>query len=77
MPSPRENELAAALERLKHNERVTLIRVSVSDDACPACFSLQGTYPKDQAPRLPPDGCSCPYGRARVYYEPVLAEIYP
>jgi hypothetical protein len=77
MASPREKELAAALERLKNNERVTLIRVSVSDDACPVCFSLQGAYPKDQAPKLPPDGCSCPLGRSRVFYEPVLAEIYP
>lgn len=70
-------ELSAALERLKKNERVTLIRVQVSDDACPVCFSLEGAYPKDQTPALPPAGCSCPHGRSRVSYAPVLAEIYP
>jgi hypothetical protein len=77
MPNPREKELAAARERLLNNNRVTLIRVSVSDDACPVCFSLQGAYPKAEAPILPPEGCSCPFGRSRVAYEPVLAEIYP
>jgi hypothetical protein len=70
-------ELAAALERLKNNERVTLIRIQVADDACPVCLSLEGAYPKSQVPVLPPDGCSCPHGRTRVSYAPVLAEIYP
>lgn len=77
MPTLREKELAAALERLQNNDRVRLIRVSVSDDACPVCFSLQGAYRKDEVPLLPPEGCSCPFGRSRVFYEPVLAEIYP
>jgi hypothetical protein len=75
MPSARE--LTAALDRLKKNDRVMLIRVAVPDDACPVCMSLQGVYTKEQVPVLPPDGCSCPGGRSRVYYEPVLAEIYP
>ncbi len=75
MPTP--TELNTALERLIHNERVTLIRVSVSADACPVCHALQGAYPKDRAPALPPEGCSCPFGRTRAFYEPVLAEIYP
>ena len=74
---PTVKEFAAALDRLKKNSRVTLIRVSVSDDACPVCTSLQGAYPKDAVPTLPPDGCSCPYGRSRAFYEPVLAEVYP
>ncbi len=74
---PSTQELAASLARLKQNDRITLIRVSISNDACPVCQSLQGAYPKDQVPVLPPEGCSCPGGRARVYYEPVLAEIYP
>ncbi|MDW8326897.1 MAG: hypothetical protein RMK99_10050 [Anaerolineales bacterium] len=77
MVSSKEEELAAVLERLKNNERVALIRVSISEDACPVCFSLQGAYPKDRAPKLPPDGCSCPLGRSRVFYEPVLVEVYP
>lgn len=70
-------ELAAALTRLKNNDRVTLIRVAVSDEACPVCQALQGAYQKAEVPALPPEGCSCPHGRARVYYQPVLAEIYP
>jgi hypothetical protein len=74
---PTAQEYAAALDRLKKNDRVSLIRVSVSDAACPVCASLQGAYPKDTVPALPPDGCSCPGNRSRVFYEPVLAEIYP
>jgi len=74
---PSAKELAAALDRLKKNDRVTLIRVAVPDDACPVCMSLQGAYPKDAVPALPPEGCSCPGGRSRVHYEPVLAEVYP
>ncbi len=69
-------ELRQALERLQANARVSRVRVSVSDDACPVCQALQGAYPKDQAPVLPPDGCSCAKG-ARVYYEPVLEEVFP
>jgi hypothetical protein len=74
---PTAAELNHSLERLKKNDRVTLIRVSVYHDACPVCQSLQGAYPKDSVPRLPPEGCSCPYGQSRCHYEPVLAEIYP
>jgi hypothetical protein len=54
-----------------------LIRVAVADHACPVCQSLQGAYPKDSVPALPPEGCSCPNGRSAVYYEPVLDEVYP
>ncbi|MGQ0604346.1 MAG: hypothetical protein ACT4QE_21910 [Anaerolineales bacterium] len=74
---PTAKELAAALDRLKNNDRVSLIRVAIADEACPVCHSLQGAYPKEKVPMLPPDGCSCPGGRSRTYYEPVLAEIYP
>jgi hypothetical protein len=74
---PTAKELAAALERLQKNERVSLIRVNVADDACPVCHSLEGAYSKGEVPVLPPDGCSCPRGIARVYYAPVLEEIYP
>ena len=74
---PTAQELAEALDRLIKNERVSLIRIAVPDSACPVCRSLQGVYPKDQVPRLPPEGCSCPYGQTRDFYEPVLSEIYP
>lgn len=74
---PTSQELAAALDRLRKNDRVTLIRISVPADACPVCRSLQGAYPKDSVPALPPEGCSCPFGRTRAAYDPVLAEVYP
>ena len=74
---PTSQELAAARDRLQQNDRVTLIRVSVPADACPVCYALQGAYAKAETPRLPPEGCSCPFGRCRSAYEPVLAEIYP
>lgn len=70
-------DLTAALDRLRRNDRVTLIRVAVPDNACPVCRELQGAYPKDSVPSLPPEGCSCPFGRTRAVYEPVLAEVYP
>jgi hypothetical protein len=76
MNMPTAVELAQALERMKHNDRVSLIRVSVYHDACPVCQSIQGAYPKDAAPALPPEGCSCAPS-CRCHYEPVLTEIYP
>jgi hypothetical protein len=73
---PKAAELADALEKLKRNDRVSLVRVSVWDAACPVCMSLQGAYPKDSVPKLPPEGCSCTPA-CTCYYEPVLTEIYP
>lgn len=69
-------EYAAARTRFQNNDRVSLIRVSVPHDACPVCQSLQGAYPKDSAPALPPEGCSCTPA-CRSFYEPVLTEVYP
>ncbi len=69
-------ELNATLTRMKANDRIALIRIAVPDDACPVCQSLQGAYPKEATPILPPEGCSCPHG-SRAHYEPVLTEIYP
>lgn len=74
---PTAHELTSALARLKNNDRVTLIRVDVAADACPVCQSLQGAYPKDSVPALPPEGCSCPFGRTKASYAPVLIEVYP
>lgn len=73
---PTTTEYASARTRLQHNDRVTLIRISVPHEACPVCQSIQGAYPKDSAPVLPPEGCSCTPA-CRAFYEPVLAEIYP
>ena len=73
----REKSLTAlALTKLKANDRVSLVRVSVGDNCCPACAAVQGAHPKDQVPALPVEGCSHVNG-CRCFYEPVLTEIFP
>jgi hypothetical protein len=67
---------AQSLKRMQANPRVKYVVVIVPGDACPACQNLTGTYPKDQAPRLPVESCSDPLG-CRAYYLPYLDEIYP
>jgi hypothetical protein len=67
---------AVALKRFRTNPRVMYIRVSVDGDCCPSCQEAQGTYPKDEVPLLPQEGCSHAMG-CRCFYEPVLSEIYP
>lgn len=64
---------AVALKRMQANPRVTAIRVTVSYDACPHCYELLRTYPKDEAPPLPHRGCSHENG-CRCFYEPVINE---
>lgn len=64
---------AVALRRLRDNPRVRAIRVSVAYDACPHCYELLKTYPKDEVPPLPHPGCSHKNG-CRCFYEPVLEE---
>ncbi len=64
---------AVALKHLQANPRVRLIRVSVANDACSYCYGLLKTYPKDQVPHLPHEGCSHTNG-CRCFYEPVLEE---
>jgi hypothetical protein len=67
---------ARARVKMQKNDRVSKIRVSISDNCCPACAAAQGAYAKEQVPILPIEGCS--HGRGcRCYYEPVLTEIYP
>jgi hypothetical protein len=70
------SETALALAKMQANDRVTQVRISIMDNACPACASMQGAYPKDKVPVLPTEGCSHPLG-CRCHYEPVLSEIYP
>ncbi|HJW91790.1 MAG TPA: hypothetical protein VJ436_14230 [Anaerolineales bacterium] len=67
---------AMALKRFRANPRVIRVRVEVMDDACPACAGIAGAYSKDEAPRLPVEGCSYKLG-CRCFYQPYLDEIYP
>ena len=71
-----QSQSALSRKKLQGNDRVSLIRVSVANDACPACFASQGAYPKQSVPVLPHPGCSHSEG-CRCYYEPVLTEIWP
>jgi hypothetical protein len=64
---------AVALKHMKDNPRIKAIRVTVAHDACPHCYELLKTYPKDEAPILPHLGCSHENG-CRCFYEPVLEE---
>jgi RNA polymerase subunit RPABC4/transcription elongation factor Spt4 len=67
---------AVFLSTLKGNPRVKAITLSVSNNACPACKSVQGTYEKALVPELPVRGCSEPMG-CTCTYQPVLIEIFP
>lgn len=67
---------AVALKKLVDNPRVFAINLAISDDACPACQAVQGTYAKGEAPLLPVEGCSHPAG-CRCFYQPLLTDIYP
>jgi len=64
---------AEALFRMQNNPRIKTIRISVAQDACPHCYELMKTYPKNKAPHLPHEGCSHENG-CRCFYEPVLEE---
>ncbi len=65
---------AVALKKFRANPRVKAIRISVANDACSHCYELLQTYPKDEVPRLPHEGCSHENG-CRCFYEPVLSEM--
>jgi phage FluMu protein Com len=67
---------AVTLKKLLENPRVKAIRIIVGIDACPTCQQLEGTYSKNDVPKLPVVGCSHDRG-CKCYYEPVLDEIYP
>jgi hypothetical protein len=64
---------AVALKHMQTNSRIRSIRVTVADDACPHCYELLKTYPKDNVPHLPHEGCSHENG-CRCFYEPVLED---
>ncbi len=65
-----------ALKSMRENDRVSLVRISVQHDCCPACAAVQGAHPKDNVPVLPVEGWSHALG-CRCNYEPVLTEIFP
>lgn len=67
---------AQALRKFQENPRVNAVNVIVSADACPLCQDISGTYPKDQVPNLPVEGCSCDNG-CHCFYQPLLEEIFP
>lgn len=67
---------AVALKRLVGNPRVVNIRLVVGQECCPACREAEGTYTKENIPKLPVEGCSHALG-CRCFYEPMLSEIYP
>lgn len=64
---------AVSLHNMRQNPHVKAIRISIAHDACPYCYELMQTYPKDQVPQIPHQGCSHPNG-CRCVYEPVLAQ---
>lgn len=70
------SQLAVARKELQENPRISHIRISVTNDCCPACAQFAGVYPKDTVPQLPVEGCSHDLG-CRCFYLPVLTEIYP
>lgn len=70
------SEAAVSLKRIQANPRVSYLHVAVTHDCCPACRAAEGAYAKDQAPRLPVEGCSHNLG-CRCTYQPVLSELYP
>lgn len=68
--------IAVTLRKFQENPRVTAVHVITHGDACPACQEIQGTYPKDKAPKLPVEGCSHENG-CHCFYQPLLTEIFP
>lgn len=71
-----KTETQQALKKFQENPRVKNIRLIVAADCCPICAAYEGTYPKDEVPELPIEGCSHPKG-CRCFYEPMLTVIYP
>lgn len=67
---------AVARNEFLANDRVSLVRVLVAQNSCPACEALEGTYEKDAVPTLPVEGCSHESG-CRCFYQPYLTTIYP
>jgi hypothetical protein len=71
-----ESTTARARANFLANGRVRAVRIVHMDNCCRACAGHYGTYPKDQVPVLPVEGCSHELG-CRCFYQPELTEIYP
>lgn len=67
---------AVARKEFVGNDRVRYVRVLITNDACPACEAIEGTYEKDEVPSLPVEGCSHGNG-CRCFYQPYLTTIFP
>jgi RNA polymerase subunit RPABC4/transcription elongation factor Spt4 len=67
---------AIALKNFQENPRVRYVRITVSDDCCPACREAEGAYDKHEVPEIPVEGCSHPLG-CRCFYTPSLDELFP
>lgn len=67
---------SVALKRFRSNPRVKYVRITVAHNCCPACREREGAYSKDDAPRLPVEGCSSQHG-CRCFYQPFLEDLYP
>ncbi len=61
----------AALKKIREGGVATKVRILVSRDACPVCQAIEGAYEFDDAPELPPEGCSR-IGGCNASYAPVL-----
>ncbi len=71
-----EHELASALAGFRANLRVARSTIAVSPDACATGRDIQGTYPKEQTPRILLETCFRT-GVCSCRYLPVLNEIFP
>jgi RNA polymerase subunit RPABC4/transcription elongation factor Spt4 len=70
------SENRVSLRKMQENPRVSYVRLMVSDDACPVCQQMEGSFSKDTPPILPIPGCSHTLG-CRCSYQPILEEIFP
>lgn len=70
-----EKEYADALDKIKKG-LATKVRIFAPADACPVCTAMEGVYEFDDAPKLPPEGCSCLNGPTAMY-APVLDQYGP
>ena len=70
-----EKDYQAALEKIK-NGLATKVRIFAPADACPVCTAIEGVYEFENAPALPPEGCSCLQGPTAMY-APVLDQFGP
>ena len=64
-------EQKTALKKIEDGGIATKVRILIARDACPVCQAIEGAYAFEDAPELPPEGCSC-LGGCKSQYAPVL-----